>query len=180
MNVRSHSRAGRVRCNKRRQRQWGGDTVEFALLAPLFFLLLFLILDMSILVYDQQVLNHAARYAARQGTLYWVDPADYDPTVPRENIRIRSDMIDSAVDYFFDNMLIKPSNQSVTKTIMFSEADISSAQISVRLSYPYDFLALAGAFRAAGLTLDPSIDLHANIGDVNTKTGLNTEADLDF
>lgn len=49
----------------------GQALVEFALVVPIFLLVLFGILDMSRFVYDSNALNEAAREAARQGTVAW-------------------------------------------------------------------------------------------------------------
>lgn len=71
MNVNLHAHIGQVGLKGRRGLQRGGETVEFALLAFFFFLLLFTIIDMSLVMFNNAATNHAARYAAREGTLYW-------------------------------------------------------------------------------------------------------------
>jgi Flp pilus assembly protein TadG len=47
----------------------GQALVEFALVIPLFLLVLFAIIDMSRFVFDSNALNETAREAARQGTV---------------------------------------------------------------------------------------------------------------
>jgi len=54
-----------------RSRARGQALVEFALVVPLFLLVLFGILDMSRFVYNSNALNEAAREGARQGTVAW-------------------------------------------------------------------------------------------------------------
>ena len=53
----------------RPRRTPGQALVEFALVIPLFLLILFGIVDMSRFVFDSNSLNEAAREAARQGTV---------------------------------------------------------------------------------------------------------------
>jgi Flp pilus assembly protein TadG len=55
---------------KSKRRQRGGETVEFALLAPLVFVLLFGIIEFSIALFDQAVITNASREGARLGILW--------------------------------------------------------------------------------------------------------------
>lgn len=74
----------------RRPRQRGQALVEFALVVPLFALILFVLLDFGRVIYTQNTVDQAAREASRVGSL---EPAaaawKYD--------RIRSAAINSAV-----------------------------------------------------------------------------------
>jgi Flp pilus assembly protein TadG len=75
-----------VRYGRRSSRR-GQALVEFAFVAPIFFLLLFGIIDFGRYVYYVQVLNNAAREGARyaivhgSGSFTPVGPAQDDPTV---------------------------------------------------------------------------------------------------
>lgn len=64
----SHRRAGH-----RRLRQLGQGLVEFALVAPLFFLLLFAIIEFGRVVYYVQMLNNATREGARYAIVHGAD-----------------------------------------------------------------------------------------------------------
>jgi hypothetical protein len=55
----------------RRPQTTGQALVEFALVVPIFLLVLFGILDMSRFVYDSNALNEGAREGARQGAVAW-------------------------------------------------------------------------------------------------------------
>jgi hypothetical protein len=169
-----------------KRRQAGGETVEFALTALLFFTVLFLIIDISLVMYNQGMTNHAARAAARQATLFWVNP---DPNVfsvsdPRGNIRMREEMVDSMVD-FYARLLVNPGNDTVDRTIDLNGAgsvsgtapnrqwiDVSQANVSVDLLYPHDFVGITKLLNATGF------ELNASIGDADAARGLSTEADL--
>jgi Flp pilus assembly protein TadG len=54
----------------RRRRSVGQAMVEFALVAPLFFFLLFAIIDFGRYVYYVQILNNAAREGARYAIVH--------------------------------------------------------------------------------------------------------------
>ena len=98
---------GRGQVIRSRKRQVGAETVETALTLVLFFFLLFTILDFAIGVYDQGVVATASRVGARQGSLYWIDPSDYDASDIANNVRIKEDMIDSAVEFYL-SLLMRP------------------------------------------------------------------------
>lgn len=49
--------------------QYGAAMVEFALILPLFFLILFGIINYSILLFDQAIITNAAREGARWGAI---------------------------------------------------------------------------------------------------------------
>lgn len=58
----------------------GASMVEFALVAPLLFLLLFGIIEFGVIMYDQVALRNASREGARQAALYYVNPATGEAT----------------------------------------------------------------------------------------------------
>jgi hypothetical protein len=165
----------------RRRLQWGGEIIEATLLLFPFFLVCFLIIDMAVMMFDQGLINHAARYGARQGSLYWVDPSDYDLTDPRGNIRVKEAMINTAVSYYFNNALINPGkaplNPPYAELLPPDEVEehgsvpnrwwsnVSNARAAVQLTYPHDFIGLTRVLGFSGMTMDAD-------------TGLSTESDL--
>jgi hypothetical protein len=162
----------------RPRRQKGGETVEFAIFAGVFFLMVFAIIDMSVAMFNQGVTMQAARYGARQGTLYWVDPDDYAPTDPTGNIRVKEDMMVSAIDYYGDNILMNFNGDPINRdSIDLPEAiasgsapnrvwtNVSDAGVVVGLEYPHDFIVLNALAGLAGFTMDAD-------------TRMNTESDL--
>ncbi|MEA2607169.1 MAG: TadE-like protein [Chloroflexota bacterium] len=66
----------------RNRRTRGQALVEFALVIPIFLLLVFAIIDTSRYVYTGNALNEAAREAARQGTVFY-RPADCPAALSR-------------------------------------------------------------------------------------------------
>lgn len=167
MNASIRSRVFHRSCVGGPRFQKGGETVEFAIFAGLFFLMVFAIIDMSFAVFNQGITNQAARYGARQGTLYWVDPARYDPTNPMENIRVREKFIVSGVDYYGGKTLLNFSGASIRKdAIDLPEAsesgsapnrewtNVSNARVTVRLEYPHNFLVLNALAGLLDVTMD--------------------------
>jgi hypothetical protein len=152
----------------RRKDQRGGEVVEFAIFASVFFLMIFAIIDMSFAVFNQGITNQAARYGARQGTLYWVDPARYNPSNPMGNIRVREQFIVSGVDYYGGKTLLNFSGVPITKdTIELPGANspsgsapnrewtnVSNARVTVRLEYPHNFLVLNALAGLLDVTMD--------------------------
>jgi hypothetical protein len=59
-------------------REKGTASVEFALILPLLLLMLFLIIEFSIILYDKAVITNASREGARHGIVNWGGPP---PTV---------------------------------------------------------------------------------------------------
>jgi Flp pilus assembly protein TadG len=68
----------------RRNQKWsrrGASVVEFAIVAPLFFLLVFGMIEFGRMVMVQQVLTNASREGARRAVLSGVSDADVETTV---------------------------------------------------------------------------------------------------
>jgi hypothetical protein len=154
--------------SRTRHDQLGGETIEFVLFLIPFFIVCFLIIDMAVVMFNQSVVNHAARYGTRNGTLYWVDPVE-DPALPRDTnsthyIRVKADMIATAVDYYVDNVLINPGGNDVGLTITPAAnivwSDLPGGTISVRLNYPHDFFAVNRLLSVADWTLGSDTRLH--------------------
>jgi hypothetical protein len=166
--------------------------VEVALLLLPFFIFVFMIIDISVVMFDQQLLNHAARYAARQGTLYWVDP---DPALdplrivdPVKTIRVKEEMIDSAVNRF-NNLLIRTGSATVQKneidllggTLAEDSPEdsphrvwweVSDAEVVVRLEYSYGFIAFnKNLLKFIGMNESYKMDMDSDVH-------MNTESDL--
>jgi Flp pilus assembly protein TadG len=142
--------------------QKGTELVEFAIVALLLFLLLFGIIDFSILLYDKAVITNASREGARAGIVQrWdntTNPATYDPLDATE--------IQSVVNAYVANNLITfggsvTPTTLVTDTILPGTAGLTPElsggfgtrdQRAVTVTYSYFFL-------APGFIAGPSITL---------------------
>ena len=56
--------------------QKGASAVEFALILPLLMLILFGIIEFSLLMYNKAMITNASREGARRGIVYRVDPSN--------------------------------------------------------------------------------------------------------
>jgi hypothetical protein len=145
----------RLRCHvASRRQQIGAELVETLLTMTLFFFLVFTIIDLSIGVYDQGVVVNASRVGARQGSLFWLDPTNFDRNNLPNNVRIKEGMIGSAVDYYA-SLLMRPdaavatTEYTVNNGVVLNADDVvccsgcnvntcvSDAEVSVDVGYTY-------------------------------------------
>ena len=120
---------------KYRFSQRGAAAVEFALVLPLLLVLLFGIIEFSILMYDKQMITNASREGARQGIVFRADPntGDYDPLSDGE--------ITNAVNNYVQNNLISFVANSATVSIS-PTTRLSGQLLTVNVDYRYSFLVL--------------------------------------
>jgi Flp pilus assembly protein TadG len=113
----------------RSKKQEGAGLVEFAVLAPLFVILLFSLLEFGLSLYNKEVLTNASREGARYGVVY---------TTPRRT----SDQIKAQVQDY-----LTKSGFTDTATINVTGAGGNSgAPLTVSVTYPYTFQVLPGFF----------------------------------
>ena len=146
----------RVFCMKRgyvsKAASWGergATAVEFAIIFPVLILFLFGIIELSILLFDNAMINHSVRVGARTAALY---KAHYSPIKNME-------AAEQAAGFWCQNYLITFSGLSYAPDTYLSFFSDSGAQVitqdqfdaigsadafRVRLSeaYPYSFLVL--------------------------------------
>ena len=117
-----------------RRKERGTALVEFALILPLLLLVLFGIIEFSILFYDKAVITNASREAAREWVVY-------------RDVRLTSAEIAQVVDnYTQDRMIsINSGNVPVTETDPADPTAIASGQsLELTVRYSYDFMFLPG------------------------------------
>ena len=133
------------------RRQQGAETVEFMITLLLFFAVFLMIIEFAIVTYDRGTINNAVREGSRQASLYWVDPALYDPFAP-----------DSVFTWMHDNLLIDPGGSGVTVALNVNGGDLAfgtqavnaDSQVTVNASYTHQFIALHGLLSASAFTLN--------------------------
>ena len=114
----------------------GTELVEFAIVSLLLFLLLFGIIEFSILLYNKAVITNASREGARAGIVARYDnstsPAAWDPLEPDE--------IKAIVDqYCLDHLISFGSGASPT-TVVTGTTESVTGERTVTVTYPYSFL----------------------------------------
>lgn len=137
-----------------RDKERGAAVVEFSLVVPLLLLVIFGIIEFSILFYDKAVITNASREAAREWILH-------------RDIRLTETQIQSVVDAYTQDRLISLTTESFPviearpydkdgNLVALSAID-SGYQLKLTVNYTYDFLFLPGFI--SGLL--PTVDLSA-------------------
>ncbi len=116
-------------------RQKGAVAVEFALLLPILLVLLFGIIEFSIIFYDKAMLTNACREGARLGIVYVFDPSAPD-------IHPSDDEITAAVQAYCQNHLISFDDSSQLQTAITRTGDEHGDPLTVTVAYRYEFLVL--------------------------------------
>lgn len=132
-----------------RQRERGAAVVEFALVVPLLLLLVFGIIEFSILFYDKAVITNASREAAREFAIY------SSPPVPKAYLNT------VVFDYTQDRLISLGGDSDPTLTTTPSDPitkGISTKHVTATVNYRYNFLFLPSFVN----DLLPSIDLSAS------------------
>lgn len=115
----------------------GASAVEFAIVLPLLVLLVFGIIELSLLLYDQAMITNASREGARAGIIYRV-PAVADGEIA------------GVVNTYLGKHLVtfggkrSPSSNTVSgATVIVTRKGISpGGELRVRVGYTYSFLVL--------------------------------------
>lgn len=115
-------------------KQKGASAVEFAIILPILVLIVFGIIEFSVLLYDNAIVTNASREGARAGVLYRTD-SDGAP-----NPLTREEVIQVVKDYLI-NYLISLGGSN-TPTIDVDPAPASKQPRKVSVTYQYTFLVL--------------------------------------
>lgn len=122
------------------RRKWtsqkGASAVEFALVLPLLLLILFGIIEFSLLMYNKAMITNASREGARRGIVYRVDtttdPAVYSP--------LTDSQIESEVNDYLGSHLITLKGTSTPAVTITRATEISGNTLNVQVDYNYMFL----------------------------------------
>jgi len=103
----------------------GVAAIEFALISPILILLLFTIIEFSIVLYDKAIITNASREAARSVTVFNFD-GDAEAAAK------------AVVDSYLSNHLISLGNNNTHSVDVTPTGD----DLTVSVNYTYDFLVL--------------------------------------
>lgn len=136
----------------------GGSLIEFAIIAPLLFVILFGIIEFGVLLFDKAMLTNASREGARAGIVY-----DFDSTAGTnhpDNATIIAAVQQYCQDYLisFDNAAAV--NVAITRTGSPS-LDSAGDQLTVNVTYPYRFLVFSNVLALLGGGIGDSLNLQA-------------------
>lgn len=140
----------------------GVSAVEFALIAPLLFVLTFGIIEFGILLFDKAVVTNASREGARAAIVYDEDADGYTPPTPEEIQGVVTDYTESYLINLGGDNGLDPS------TIEYGDTPngpwgpyppASGDYVRVTVIYVYDFLVFPNLTRLVGGSFDGTIDL---------------------
>jgi Flp pilus assembly protein TadG len=139
--------------HKQTQRlQRGTSLVEFAFVAPVFFLLLFGIIEFSVILFDKATITNASREGARAGILFRSGTRD----IGGVELAAEKTEIENVVDnYATANMISLGGASNITTQVTRNDVNGNGIfdvgdELTVDVRYPYNFLILPGF--AAGLS----------------------------
>ncbi len=111
----------------------GVAILEFAVVLPLLLLVLFGIIEMSLVLYDQAMITNASREGARYGILFNTDSEGaYTPMTTAQ--------IQDKVNTYLTDHLVSFAAANATTTV--SGGGASGVPLTVRVQYAYTFLVL--------------------------------------
>lgn len=136
----------------------GVSAIEFALIAPLLFVLTFGIIEFAFILFDKAVLTNASREGARAAIVFHTDGTDYTPLTEAE---IESVVITYANGYLI-NLGVVGGKDLVGDDITISydpSPPESGGDVTVTVVYTYDFLVFPNLVELIGGTFDGTVDL---------------------
>ena len=119
--------------------QNGAALVEFAIVLPVLLMLIFGMIEFSILLYDKAMITNASREGARAGIVYSPTP------VTKEKIEL-------TVNNYLQTHLISLGGASAP-TIIAGQCTGTGAPLTVTVTYPYNFLVLPNFVQSLSGTL---------------------------
>jgi Flp pilus assembly protein TadG len=125
----------------RRSNERGVSAVEFALLLPLFLLILFGIIEFSFILYDQQLISNASRSGARTGILATTPR----PVISDIETAVYQSLQDSNGNWLLITFASKQPPDVSVPTGACTASNVPSTGLTVTVSYPYNFLMLGKA-----------------------------------
>jgi Flp pilus assembly protein TadG len=131
----------------------GGTMVEFAVISPLLFILLFGIIEFAVLLFDKATITNASREGARAGIVF-----NFDPSGPT---RISDDQIRTIVSNYCATHLISFGSGSTLTTLITRTGSQEGANLTVTVNYPYRFLAFSKLIALFGGSAGNPLNLRA-------------------
>ena len=112
----------------------GATVVEFAIVLPLLILLIFGIIEIGLLLYTKQVMTNAVREGVRAGVVV-------------RTPRLTDAQIEAVIDSYADNYLITFGSENFPSPVISPDGprsgDLYGTDLSVEITYDYDFLVLS-------------------------------------
>jgi Flp pilus assembly protein TadG len=151
---------------KYRFSQRGAAAVEFALIAPLLFVLLFGIIEFGAVLYNKAVIGNASREAARYSATFYTNPANATATRPTCG-DIQNYVINHVNTYFLNFKNSTPFGTSNVSCPIGAYpynnyGGYAGYVDTIRIQYQYNFLVFGGLINLlSGGSWSPSLTLTA-------------------
>jgi TadE-like protein len=144
----------RGRVLSRLRRQEGASMIEFAIVAPLLFVLLFGIIEFGIVLYDQAVITNASREGARYAAKY---PSPLPPPTCSQ--------VQTYVQTYVAQRVISFASPPPLPAVSCPVQDQNQAGVGnvweVQVSYPYNFLVFGSLINLLNGTIPNPLPLTA-------------------
>ncbi len=131
--------------NGRKQR--GASVVEFAIVAPLLFVILFGIIEFSLALFNQAMITNASREGARAGILW------------NNGVAVGDDQIEAIVNNAVAANLISLGGASAPDTTIVRAGSDPGSTVTVQVDYDYQFLVMQPLVALLGGALPGAINL---------------------
>lgn len=143
----------------------GVAAVEFALISPLLFILIFGIIEFSALLYNQAVITNASREAARYTATYYINPAN--ATAERPDC---DDIQQFVVTYVKTHIISFTDSTPIIELLNVTCPDVTPYKLEggyagyidrMEVHYQYGFLVFGNLIELVGGAKWQTIDLSA-------------------
>ena len=131
----------------------GGSLVEFAIIMPLLFIILFGIIEFAVLLYDKAMITNASREGARAGIVF-----NFDSSGPT---RISDDEIRTIVGNYCATHLISFGSGSTLTILITRTGSQEGDRLTVTVNYPYRFLVFSNLIALFGGNVGSPFNLRA-------------------
>lgn len=131
------------------RKQDGGSLIEFAIIAPVLFVILFGIIEFGVLLYDKAMITNASREGARAGIVY-----SHPDRISDEEIR-------QVVREFCEDHLISFGAGAALTIPITRSGNTAGDALTVTVNYPFRFLVFSNVLALIGGNVGPTINLSA-------------------
>ena len=121
--------------------QNGGALVEFAIVLPLLLMLIFGMIEFSVMLYDKAMITNASREGARKGIVY-----SYPAPITTAEIT-------QTVNDYLQGHMISLGGPSTPTVAVSGQCAGSGDPLTVTVTYPYNFLVLPNFIQSLSGTL---------------------------
>jgi Flp pilus assembly protein TadG len=119
----------------------GGSLIEFAVIAPLLFVIVFGIIEFGLLIYDKAMITNASREGARSGIVFDTNLRNSNGTIIFSAVRTKVNAV--VVNYCSTHLISLGGGSGSPSSINVAPVDIDgSPGIQVNVTYPYQFMVL--------------------------------------